>query len=164
MLDAHVQNAMNEQIKNELYSAYLYLSMSAYCEEASLPGFAHWMRSQAQEEVQHAMKFFKYIAERGGRVVLQAIDQPPGEFESPTAIFAETLAHEEKVTAMIHDLYALSVEQKDYASQVFLQWFVEEQVEEEANATEILETLKRIGDKGHALVMLDRQLGARGAE
>jgi len=164
MLDAHVQNAMNEQIKNELYSAYLYLSMSAYCEEASLPGFAHWMRSQAQEEVQHAMKFFKYIAERGGRVVLQAIDQPPGEFESPTAIFAETLAHEEKVTAMIHDLYALSVVQKDYASQVFLQWFVEEQVEEEANATEILETLKRIGDKGHALVMLDRQLGARGAE
>ena len=164
MLEAHVQNAMNEQIKNELYSAYLYLSMSAYCEEASLPGFAHWMRSQAQEEVQHAMKFFKYIAERGGRVVLQAIDQPPGEFESPTAIFAETLAHEEKVTAMIHDLYALSVVQKDYASQVFLQWFVEEQVEEEANATEILETLKRIGDKGQALVMLDRQLGARGAE
>jgi ferritin len=164
MLDTHVQNAMNEQIKNELYSAYLYLSMSAYCEEASLPGFAHWMRSQAQEEMEHGMKFFRFIAERGGRVVLQAIDQPPGEFESPTAIFAETLAHEQKVTAMIHDLYALSVEQKDYASQVFLQWFVEEQVEEEANATEILETLKRIGDKGQALVMLDRQLGARGAE
>jgi len=164
MLDANVQNAMNEQIKNELYSAYLYLSMSAYCEEASLPGFAHWMRLQAQEEVEHAMKIFGFIAERGGRVVLQAIDRPLSKFESPAAVFAETLEHEQKVTAMIHDLYALSLEQKDYASQVFLQWFVEEQVEEEASATEILETLKRIGDKGHALVMLDGRLGARGAE
>jgi len=125
-MDKNVENAMNEQIKNELYSAYLYLSMSAYCEHIGLPGFAHWMRLQAQEEEEHAMKFFNFLNERGGRVILQAIDQPPSEFESPTALFAETLGHEQKVTAMIHDLYALSAKQKDYASQVFLQWFVEE--------------------------------------
>ena len=164
MLSKKLQDAMNEQIKNELYSAYLYLSMSAYCEEANLPGFAHWMRLQAQEEEAHAMKFYGFIYERGGRVVLQAIDQPPVEFQSPRAVFEQTLEHEQKVTAMIHDLYALAVQEKDYASQIFLQWFVTEQVEEEASATQILETLKMIGDKGHALIMLDRQLGSREAE
>ncbi len=164
MLSKTLQDAMNEQIKNELYSAYLYLSMSAYCEAANLPGFAHWMRVQAQEEEAHAMKFYEFIYERGGRVVLQAIDQPPVEFQSPLAVFEQTLEHEQKVTAMIHDLYALAVEEKDYASQAFLQWFVTEQVEEEASATQILETLKMIGDKGHALIMLDRQLGRREAD
>jgi ferritin len=164
MLSKKLQDAMNEQIKNELYSAYLYLSMSAYCEAANLPGFAHWMRMQAQEEEAHAMKFYDFIYERGGRVVLQAIDQPPVEFPSPLAVFEQTLEHEQKVTAMIHDLYTLAVEEKDYASQAFLQWFVTEQVEEEASATQILETLKMIGDKGHALIMLDRQLGRRGAD
>ena len=164
MLSKTLQDAMNEQIKNELYSAYLYLSMSAYCEAANLPGFAHWMRMQAQEEEAHAMKFYDFIHERGGRVVLQAIDQPPVEFPSPRAVFEQTLEHEQKVTAMIHDLYALAVEEKDYASQIFLQWFVTEQVEEEASASQILETLKMIGDKGHALIMLDRQLGRRGAD
>jgi ferritin len=164
MLSKKLQDAMNEQIKNELYSAYLYLSMSAYCEAANLPGFAHWMRMQAQEEEAHAMKFYDFIYERGGRVVLQAIDQPPFEFPSPLAVFEQTLEHEQKVTGMINDLYALAVEEKDYASQIFLQWFVTEQVEEEASATQILETLKMIGDKGHALIMLDRQLGSRGAD
>ena len=164
MLSKKLQDAMNEQIKNELYSAYLYLSMSAYCEAANLPGFAHWMRVQAQEEEAHALKFYGFIYERGGRVVLQAIDQPPVEFQSPRAVFEQTLEHEQKVTAMIHDLYALAVQEKDYASQIFLQWFVTEQVEEEASATQILETLKMIGDKGHALIMLDRQLGSREAE
>jgi ferritin len=163
MLSKTLQDAMNEQIKNELYSAYLYLSMSAYCEEANLPGFAHWMRLQAQEEVSHAMKFYDFIYERGGRVVLQAIDQPPAEFQSPLAVFEQTLEHEQKVTAMIHDLYTLAVEEKDYASQAFLQWFVTEQVEEEDSASQVLETLKMIGDKGHALLMLDRELGRRGA-
>jgi ferritin len=163
-LSNRLQEAMNEQIKNELYSAYLYLSMSAYCDAANLPGFAHWMQMQAQEEQAHAMKFYEFIYERGGRVVLQAIDQPPVEFQSPLAIFEQTLEHEQKVTAMIHDLYALAVEEKDYASQAFLQWFVTEQVEEEASATQIVETLKMIGDKGHALIMLDRQLGRRGAD
>ena len=147
-----------------LYSAYLYLSMSAYCEAANLPGFAHWMRVQAQEEVSHAMKFYDFICERGGRVVLQAIDQPPTEFQSPLHVFEQTLEHEQKVTVMIHDLYALAAQEKDYASQAFLQWFVTEQVEEEGSATQIVETLKMIGDKGQALVMLDRELGKRGAD
>ena len=164
MLSKTIQDAMNEQIKNELYSAYLYLSMSAYCEAANLPGFAHWMRVQAQEEEAHAMKFYDFIYERGGRVVLQAIDQPPVEFQSPLNVFEQTLEHEQKVTALIHDLYTLAVQEKDYASQAFLQWFVTEQVEEEASATQIVETLKMIGDKGHALLMLDRELGKRGAD
>jgi ferritin len=164
MLSKKLQDAMNEQIKNELYSAYLYLSMSAYCEAANLPGFGHWMRMQAQEEEAHAMKFYDFIHERGGRVVLQAIDQPPVEFPSPLAVFEQTLEHEQKVTGMIHDLYTLAVEEKDYASQAFLQWFVMEQVEEEDSASQILETLKMIGDKGHALLMLDRELGKRGAD
>ena len=164
MLSKTLQDAMNEQIKNELYSAYLYLSMSAYCEASNLPGFAHWMRMQAQEEVTHAMKFYDFIYERGGRVVLQAIDQPPLEFQSPLDVFEQTLEHEQKVTALINDLYALAAREKDYASQVFLQWFVTEQVEEEDSATQIVETLKMVGDKGHALLMLDRELGGRGAD
>jgi ferritin len=162
MLQKKVQDAMNEQIRAELYSAYLYLSMSAYCESISLPGFAHWLRLQAQEEVEHAMKFFGFVNERGGRVVLLPIDQPPAEFRSPVDVFERTLEHEQKVTGLINDLYALAVEERDYASQVFLQWFVDEQVEEEAVATEILEMLRRVGDKGHALVMMDRQLAQRG--
>ena len=164
MLNKTIQDAMNEQIKNELYSAYLYLSMSAYCEAANLSGFAHWMRVQAQEEVSHAMKFYEFIYGRGGRVVLQAINQPPVEFQSPLDVFEQTLGHEQKVTAMIHELYTLAVQEKDYASQAFLQWFVTEQVEEEDSATQIVETLKMIGDKRHALLMLDRELGGRGAD
>jgi ferritin len=122
------------------------------------------MRVQAQEEVGHAMKFYGFIHDRGGRVLLQAIDQPPVEFQSPLAVFEQTLVHEQKVTGMIHNLYALAVQEKDYASQVFLQWFVDEQVEEEKNATQLVELLKMVGDKGHALVMVDRQLAKRGAE
>jgi ferritin len=160
-MNKKVQNAMNEQIKNELYSAYLYLSMSAYCESINLGGIAHWMRAQADEEMEHAMKFYGFIHERGGRVVLQAIEHPPIEFETPVDIFEKTLEHEQKVTALIHDLYTLAVEEKDYASQIFLQWFVTEQVEEEDSATQILETLNMIGDKSHALIMLDRELGKR---
>ncbi len=164
MLSKTMEAAMNEQIKNELYSGYLYLAMSAYAEARNLPGFAHWMRLQAQEETGHALKFFDFISERGGRVVLQAIDQPPAEFESPLDLFAQTLEHERKVTGLIHDLYALAGKENDYASQVFLQWFVEEQVEEEQSATEILETLRMIGDKGQALIMMDRQLARRGGD
>jgi ferritin len=164
MLNKTMQDALNEQIKNELYSAYIYLSMSAYFEDSNLPGFAHWMRVQAQEEVEHAMRFYSFINERGGRVILQAIDQPPIEFESPLDVFERTLEHEQLVTGMIHQLYALAVQEKDYASQVFLQWFVTEQVEEEDSATQIMETLKLIGDKRQVLLMLDRELGARGAD
>jgi ferritin len=164
MLSQAMQDGINEQIKNELYSAYLYLSMSAYCEANGMPGCAHWMRVQSQEEIEHAMKFFGFVNERGGRVVLYAIDQPPTEFDSPLAIFKETLEHERKVTALIHNLYHLALEEKDYSAQVMLHWFIEEQVEEESSATQILETLEMIGDKGHALVMLDRELGKRGAD
>ncbi|NPV86506.1 MAG: ferritin [Anaerolineae bacterium] len=161
MLSKAMIDKMNDQIKNELYSAYLYLSMCAYFEDKDLPGFAHWMKIQAGEEQEHAMKFFEYLTDRGARVSLQAIDQPPAEFETPTAVFEETLAHEKKVTALIHSLYELAVSEKDYASQEFLNWFVKEQVEEEKNASAILATLKMTGDKGSALVMLDRELGKR---
>jgi len=162
MLSKAMQDAINEQIKNELYSSYLYLAMSAYCEANNLPGFAHWLRVQSQEEIEHAMKFFGFVNERGGRVVLEAIDKPPVEFESPGKIFEETLNHERKVTAMINSLYELALEEKDYASQVMLHWFIDEQVEEEANASYILDTLKAVGEKGQALVMLDRELAKRG--
>jgi ferritin len=164
MLSKALQDAINEQIKNELYSAYLYLAMAAYSEANSLPGFAHWLRVQSDEEVEHAMKFFDFVNERGGRVVLHAIDQPPVEFESPVKIFEETLNHERKVTGMIHHLYELALEEKDYPTQVLLHWFIDEQVEEESNATQIVDTLEMIGDKGQALVMFDRELGKRGAD
>lgn len=163
MIREGLLNAMNEQLKNEFYSAYLYLSMSAYCESINLPGFANWLRMQSQEEVDHAMKFYEFLCDRGGRVVLQAIEQPPTEFDGSLDVFQRTLEHEQKVTGLIHDLYALAVQDKDYASEVFLQWFVAEQVEEEKSASEILETLKVVGEKGQALVMLDRQLARRGA-
>ncbi|MBC7225013.1 MAG: ferritin [Anaerolineae bacterium] len=162
MLSDKLQQAMNDQIKNELYSAYLYLSMAAWAEAQNLPGFAHWMKAQAQEELGHAMKFFGFIHERGGRVTLQAIDQPPADFAGPTDLFATTLAHEKQVTAMIHNLYKMAREEGDYASEIFLQWFVTEQVEEEQSAEQILELLKMAGEKGQALIMADRYLAQRG--
>lgn len=163
MLNQQIQDALNEQIKNELYSAYLYLSMAAYCESVNMPGMAHWMRMQELEERMHALKMFDFVNERGGRVVLQAIDQPPAEFKSLLDVFEKTLAHEQKVTAMINDLYALAVQEKDYASQIFLQWFVTEQVEEEDSVGQVIETLKMIGDSRQGLLMLDRELGGRAA-
>lgn len=163
MFSRKVAEAMNDQLQRELEAAYIYLSMAAYCEAQNLPGFAHWMQVQFEEETEHALKFYNFIHDRGGRVVLQAIPQPPTEFESPLDVFEKALAHEQKVTGHINDLYALAVAEKDYASQVFLQWFVEEQVEEERSAGDIVDTLKMIGDKGHALIMLDRQLAQREA-
>ena len=160
-LSKKMQDAINEQIKEELASAYIYLSMAAYCESINLPGFAHWMQAQSNEEMEHAMKFYGHVNERGGRVVLHALEQPPTEFEGPRDVFEKTLAHEQYITDRIHKLYALAVEENDYASLGILQWFVDEQVEEENSATEILEILKMIGDKGQALFMLDRQLGSR---
>ena len=162
MLGKVVQDAMNEQIKNELYSAYQYLSMAAYCESENLPGFAHWMRAQFREETEHAMKFYDFILDRNGRVVLQAIDQPVVEFGSPLEVFQHALEHERRVTVMINDLYGLAVRENDYASQTFLQWFVTEQVEEEKNTGDVVETLKMVGDKSEALFLLDRELGQRG--
>ena len=164
MLSKTMLAEMNEQIKHELFSAYLYLSMAAHFETANLTGFGSWMRFQAKEEQEHAMKFFDHIIDRGGKVALQAIDQPAVEFGLPTAIFEEVLAHEQKVTARIHLLYELAIKDADYASQVFLNWFVGEQVEEEKNATTILETLKLIGEKSNAIFQLDHSLSKRGEE
>ena len=162
MLGKEILDAMNEQMKNEFYAAYQYLSMAAYCESENLPGFARWMRTQAQEETQHAMKFYDFILDRNGRVVLQAVEEPVVEFGSPLEVFERALEHEQRVTAMINDLYGLAVRENDYASQTFLQWFVTEQVEEEKNAGDVVETLKMIGDRSEALFLLDRELGRRG--
>ena len=161
MLAKTIQDALNEQIKNELYSAHQYLAMSAYCESMNLPGFAYWMRIQAQEEREHAMKIYDYIQERNGRVVLEAIDQPITEFVSPLEVFEKALEQEQAVTADINNLYALAVREEDYASQFFLQWFVTEQVEEEKNVGDVVETLKMSGEKNEALLLFDRELGKR---
>ena len=164
LLGTAIEDAMNEQIKNELFSAYQYLSMAAYCESENLPGFAQWMRAQSREEMEHAMKFYDFILERNGRVALRALDGPLVEFGSPLEVFEQALEHERRVTAMIDDLYALAVSENDYASQTFLQWFVTEQVEEEKNAGDVVETLKMVGDKSEALFLLDRELGQRRME
>jgi ferritin len=162
LLSNTLQAALNTQIKHELYSAYLYLSMSAHFESANLPGFAHWMKAQAQEEVGHAMKFYGYIHEQGGVVALQAVEQPPVTFGSPLSIFQASLDHERKVTAAIRNLYELAAKENDYATQFLLQWFINEQVEEEKAVTQIIETLKMVGEQGPALFMVNAQLGARG--
>jgi ferritin len=164
MLGKAVEDAMNEQIRNELFSAYQYLSMAAYCESENLPGFAQWMRAQAREETEHAMKFYDFILDRNGRVVLEGIDGPLVQFGSPLEVFEKALEHERRVTAMINDLYGLAVREKDYASQTFLQWFVAEQVEEEKNTGDVVETLRMVGDKSEALFLLDRELGQRRVE
>ncbi|MEE9124708.1 MAG: ferritin [candidate division NC10 bacterium] len=164
MLSKKLQDALNEHIKNEFYSAYVYLSMSAHLAALHLPGFARWMRLQSQEEMAHAMKLFDFVLERGGRVVLKAIEQPPGQLQSALDVFQQALKHEQKVTDMIHRLYELAVKENDYATQVMLQWFITEQVEEEGAAGEIVEQLKMIGKEPTALFMLDRQLGGRGAD
>ncbi len=164
MLAKSVQDAINEQIKNELYSSYLYLSMAAHFESTNLSGFAHWMKIQATEEVKHAMKFFEYVFERGGKVTLKAIDQPPADFKSPLEIFKSAHKHEQKVTAMIHKLYELALKENDYPTQVMLQWFIKEQVEEEKNAEGIVEQLKMAGESSAALLMADRQFAARKAD
>jgi ferritin len=161
MLNAKVEKAINEQILAETYSAYLYLSMAAYFESKGLRGMASWMKCQAQEELTHAMKFFNFVGERGGRVVLGAIEAPPGEWESPLAVFESALGHERKVTALINDLVDLAIAEKDHASRSLLEWFVDEQVEEEATAGGIVDQLKLIGEGGQGLLMLDRELGAR---
>jgi len=162
MLSKKLSAAINEQINAELWSGYLYLSMSTYFEDKGLGGMAHWMRHQAEEEQEHAMKFYKYLVERGERVVLKAINAVETEFAGVTAIFEETLKHEQLVTSLINNLYSIAVEDKDYASQSFLNWFVDEQVEEEANAQEILDKLAIVGEKGNGLFMLDKMLGERG--
>ncbi|NLF49521.1 MAG: ferritin [Leptolinea sp.] len=162
MLSKNLASEINTQIKLELYSGYLYLSMAAYFEANNLPGFAHWMKKQALEEQEHAMKFYEYLNDRGDRVILQALEQPPTDFKSPLSIFEQSLEHEKSVTARINLLYSIAVKDNDYASQSFLNWFVDEQVEEEKNASEIVEWLKMAGESRNTLFMLNRQLAERG--
>jgi ferritin len=163
VMNKAMQEAMNNQIQAELYSSYIYLSMAAYFESSNLPGFAHWMNLQAGEELEHAMKFFGHINERGGRVKLMAIDAPPVDFESPLAIFKMAYEHEKKVTGLIHDLYSLATKENDYPALSLLQWFVDEQVEEENSALTVVEHLEMVGDNKTGLLMLDRELGQRQA-
>jgi len=156
-----MEDLINNQINAELYSSYLYLSMSAWCSQETWNGFAHWMRLQAQEELSHAMKFYDYLNERGGTVRLAAIEKPKDTWASPLALFKEVYEHEQKVTAMINAMMAEAIKQKDYAAEIMLHWFVSEQVEEEANASEIVAKLEKIGDSTGGLFQLDHQLEKR---
>ena len=160
MMNEKVRKAFNGQIVAETYSAWLYLSMAACFDSRNLKGFAHWMKCQAQEELTHAMLLYNHLGERGGAVELGAIEAPPSGWESPRAAFEAALKHEQKVTGLINGLVELSAAEKDHASGPLLQWFVKEQVEEEASAGEMAESLKLAGD-GSALFMLDREAGAR---
>ena len=161
MLSSKMENAFNEQINAEMYSAYLYLSMAAYFEDKNLPGFANWMHIQFKEEWAHAMKFFNFVVERGGRVELKAIEKPKKEWNDAVEVMEETYEHEKHVTSLIHNLMSLAHEEKDYASVSMLQWFVDEQVEEEATASGLLEKLKMIDGKGAGMFMMDKELEAR---
>jgi len=161
MISNKMQDALNRQINAEIYSSYLYLSMSTYFESINLKGFASWIRVQAQEELVHAMKIYKYIAEKGGRVILTSIEAPPTEWDSAVAALENILKHEQKVTGLINDLVDFAILQKDHATNSFLQWFVDEQVEEEASADEMLQKLKMVGDSGSGILMLDHELGER---
>ncbi|HVN49050.1 MAG TPA: ferritin [Bacteroidota bacterium] len=161
MLSKSLQNAINEQINQELYSAYLYLSMSAHFLTQNFPGFANWTRIQYQEETGHALKFFDYLHDRGSSVALKAIEQPAAKFQTPLDVFKQILEHEQKVTGLINKLYELALKEQDYPAQAFLQWFITEQVEEEKNATDIINLLEMIGTSPVSLIMADRQVGAR---
>ena len=161
MLKKKIQEQLNEQINAEIFSGYLYYAMEAYFESEDLNGFASWMHVQAQEELLHAQKFFNYINERGGKVELEAIEKPKAEWDSPLQAFEEAYEHETTVTERINNLYDLALEEKDHATASFLKWFIDEQVEEEATADEIVNKLKRVGDSGHGIFMLDSELGNR---
>jgi len=161
MLSKKMGNALNEQLNAELYSSYLYLSMSAYFTSTNLNGFANWMRVQAQEELMHAMKFYDFINERDGKVTLTQIEAPKTKWNSPLEVFEDVYKHECKVTSLIHNLVDLAVTEKDYATNTFLQWFVTEQVEEESSALEIVDKLKLMGDNSVAQFMIDGELAQR---
>ena len=161
MLNPKIQDALNEQVNAELYSAYLYLSMSAYLDSENLKGMANWMRIQAQEEMTHVMKFYDFIHDRDGQVILKAIEGPKTEWNSPLEIFEEALAHERLVSGLINDLVNLAMSENDHMAATFLQWFVTEQVEEEANVKEIVDKMKMVGDNGVARFMLDGELSQR---
>ena len=161
MLNASVENAINEQVNHEFRAAYLYLSMSAHFETCGLPGFAKWMRLQSQEEIQHGMKLFDYLLARNGHVRLGELAAPPAEFGAPLAVAKQVLAHEQGVTQLINRLYEVAAKERDYVTAAQLQWFLTEQVEEEKTAGEIVARLEIAADTANALLLLDRELGAR---
>ena len=161
MIKKEVLDALNEQINAESYSAYMYLSMAGYFENMGLPGFANWMKVQYQEEAAHALKFFNFVTDRGGKVVLKAVEQVPVDFEGVVDVYEKTLAHENSVTELINNLMNVAVKASDHASQSFLKWFVDEQVEEESNVEKILATLKLINGQGNGIFMMDRELSQR---
>lgn len=163
MISNKMVNTINDQIRFELVSAYLYLSMAAWFENENLPGMASWMYAQASEEQEHAMKFFKYLIEVGARVELEAIEKPEVEFESALDVFEKSLAHEKIVTGRINKMYELALEEKDYPTQILLQWYINEQVEEEANVGTAIDMLKMSEGKAWQLLMLDGKFGARAA-
>ena len=163
MLTDRLQDAINQQINREMFSAHLYLSMSAYFETLDLNGFAHWMRLQFEEETSHALKLFDYVNDRDGRVVLQPIEQPQIEFESPRSVMRGALEHERLVTEMINNLYTLAISERDNATHVLLEWFVSEQVEEEKALNEIVAHMDLIGNDGTGLLIIDQRLGDRAA-
>jgi ferritin len=161
MLSKKMGDALNTQVNAELYSAYLYLAMSSHFDSVNLSGFANWMRVQVQEELAHAMKFYDFIVERGARVLLTRVDGPETEWDSPLAVFEATYAHECKVTGLINELVNLAISEKDHAANAFLQWFVTEQVEEEASADAVVQKLKLVKNAPEGLFMLDKELGQR---
>ena len=161
MINQKMQDAINEQINAELYSAYLYLSMSAWFANQGLPGSASWMKVQALEEFSHADKFFNYLLERGGKVTFPEIKAPQTEWDSPAAVFDGVLAHEQLVTSLINKLMDVATEEKDYAAKIFLQWFIAEQVEEEASAQEVIDKVKLTQNNPGAMFMIDSKLGSR---
>ncbi|MHC4430373.1 MAG: ferritin [Planctomycetota bacterium] len=161
MISKKMQDALNEQVNAELYSAYLYLSMESYFRSKNMNGFANWMRVQTQEEMSHVMKFYDFIDERGGRIVLKPIEGPPTEWDSPLAAFEAVYEHEQKVTGLVNELVNLAIVEKDHATNSFLQWFVDEQVEEEASADQAVQQLKMIEGAPGGIFLFDRELGQR---
>ena len=161
MLSPKMEKALNGQINHELYSAYLYMAMSAHCQSLGLKGFANWFMVQYHEEMLHAMKLYEHVNLRGGRVTLKSIPQPPSTFASPLEMFQKTLEHEQYITNSINERMDLAIAERDHATQIFLQWYVTEQVEEENNDQEILAQLKIIGTDVQGLMLLDKDLAAR---
>ena len=164
MLSERLLGAFDDQIELEFYSAHAYLSIAAYFEDLNLPGFVNWSKIQFQEEIEHAMKFFDFVHDRGNRVTLHRIGKPPADWASPIDAMQQALAHERKVTAAIHELYEAAVEENDRAAQVLLQWFIEEQVEEEKMVEEIVDHLRIVGGDGTGLIVIDARLGERTPE
>ncbi len=161
MLKKKILKALTRQVNEEMYSGYLYLSMESYFHSMSLAGFATWMRVQAQEELCHGMKLYDFVNERGGRILLETINRPDSKWETPLAVFEQVMAHEEKVTVLINELMDLAIAEQDHATKIFLQWFVSEQVEEEASVGDVLNKLRLIQNDSSGLFMLDAELAKR---